>query len=71
MGRELPRAFEALLYHPDTKRINDEPMVNYIGGKRVLFRELEKHVTSPAELKGYMTLQEAKLNDASLDVVEK
>ena len=46
-------------------------MVSYIGRKRVLCRELEKRVALPAELKGYMTLQEAKLNDASLDVVEK
>ena len=31
---------------------------------------MEKRVTLPAELKGYMALREAKLNDASWDVVE-
>ena len=39
--RELPKAFEALFYHPDAKRTNDESTVNYIGRKRVLFRELD------------------------------
>ena len=40
------------------------------GRKRVLFRELEKRVALPAELKGYMTLREAKLNEASWDAIE-
>ena len=41
MNRQLPKAFEALFYHPDAKRKNDVSIVNYIGRKRVLCRELE------------------------------
>ena len=45
-------------------------MVNYIARKRVLIRDMEKHFTLPTELKGYMTLREAKLNDTAWDTVE-
>ena len=44
MDRKLPKTFERLFYPSDTKRTSDETMVNYVARKRVLFKELVKHV---------------------------
>eukprot|EP00959_Pyramimonas_sp_CCMP1952_P158274 3310128-Pyramimonas_sp.AAC.1 len=66
----MPRACEKLFYSDDTKRKRYESLVNYIARERVLFRELEKRVAFPEELKGDVPLRESKLREAAWDTVE-